>query len=178
MILTIFQYYFRLKKASTSSPVGPSDENVYNPSRDLFSKTSATTPTTAPTPATTTAPPVAAANKDNNPDGIKDVYSPTQDVEDFYRPPPPQSTSGLRPPGGPPPSGLGGSGYNPRNDLINNQQPGVWDANYDNSNQRSNYYQQDGQQNLNQNIQNSNNSAPAPVRGDPRANRRDPRRRD
>ena len=171
MILTIIQYYFRLKKASTSSPVGPSDENVYNPSRDLFSKTSTTTPTTAPTPATTTAPPVAAANKDNNPDGIKDVYSPTQDVEDFYRPPPPQSTSGLRPPGGPPPSGLGGSGYNPRNDLINNQQPGVWDTNYDSSNQRSNYYQ-DGQNPI------QNNSAPAPVRGDPRANRRDPRRRD
>ena len=165
-----FSYkFFRLKKASTSSPVGPSDENVYNPSRDLFSKTS-TPATTTPTPAATL--PVIG-NKDNIADGgIKDVYSPTQDVEDFYRPPP-QPTSGLRPPGGPPPSGLGGSGYNPRTDLINNQQPGVWDTNYDNSNQRSNYYQ-DGQNP----IQNQNNSAPAPVRGDPRANRRDPRRRD
>ena len=42
-----FYHFFRLKKASTSSPVGPSDENVYNPSRDLFSKT-CTPATTAP----------------------------------------------------------------------------------------------------------------------------------
>ena len=157
--MEIFEYYhehriywfilYRLKKASTSSPVASTtDENVYNPSRDLFSKTSTPTAATAP----------------KNPDGIQDVYSPTQDVQDLYRPPP-----GLlqRPPS----MQQGSSGYNPRNDLLNTNQPGMWDTNYD-TNQRNNYYQEAG------GGQGQPSTAAAPVRGDPRANRRDPRRRD
>ena len=143
-----FSFYFRLKKASTSSePVAPSDENVYNPSRDLYNKST------------------TQQSSSQNSEPIKDCYSPSQDVEDLYRPPP---ISGARPQSSGSTSGSG-SGYNPRNDLINNQQPGIWDTNYDSNNQRGNFYQPES---------GVSNPPAVPVRGDPRANRRDPRRRD
>ena len=83
-------------------------------------------------------------------------YSPTQDVEDMYQVPaalqrPPDS--GILAPGA-------SGGYNPRQDLFAGGNP-AWDTNYDHP-----------------------QSHPAPpnnVRGldrDPRAARRDPRRRD
>ena len=79
-------------------------------------------------------------------------FSPTQDVQDLYKPP----AALQRPPDSE-------SGYNPRQDLFGVGSAGnnpAWEANYGPS----------GDHNQSHSVQ--------PVRGDPRAARRDPRRRE
>jgi len=86
----------RLKKSSNNSSKAPkvpqtgsSDEGVYNPSRDLFRPNQ--------------------QRKSEAQQPIRDVYSPTQDVQDLYRPPPGEQPNS--------------DSYNPMNDLRSNTNP-------------------------------------------------------
>ena len=93
------------RKKKQPSVESEPQQNVYNPSRDLYQKS--TNPTDQQQP-------------------IQDVYSPTQDVQDLYKPPAALLQR--------PPAALGDSGsgsYNPRQELFGNNP--AWDANYDHS---------------------------------------------
>jgi hypothetical protein len=122
-----------------------STSNVYNPSKELYQSRST--------------PDQLVQGQQHQPP--RDVYSPSQDVQDLYKPP-----AALQ---RPPTQGSGDDSYNPRQELAGfGGQSGPYEGNYEQQQQQRGFYQDDQRQ----------EQSAMMARGDPRANRRDPRRRD